>query len=231
MTTVVMLPGMDGSGTLFDDFIKELGAKTLVIAYPPHRPLGYEALAALVEEQLPRDDDVIVLGESFSGPIAILLASKQLPNLRAVVLICTFAKMRDRPGPALLRWLICRLPFWRMPVRLGAPALLGSGDTPALREKLLNAVRVVRSDVWRTRMGAILSVDVTPQLRNVRVPMLYLQASEDRIVPPRAASMLKQAHANVEIKVIPGPHALLQTQSKACALALRSFARKHDIAL
>ena len=231
MTTVVLLPGMDGSGTLFDDFIKALGARTKIIAYPPDQPLAYEALAAYVEARLPPDDDFIVLGESFSGPIAIRIAAQRSTRLRALVLVCTFAKMREKPGPAIFRWLLCRLPFWRMPARLGAPALLGDGDTAALRDKLLSAVSVVRPDVWRTRMHSILSVDVTTQLRSARVPILYLQANADRIVPARATAFVSEAQPSVEVVAIAGPHALLQTRAEACALALRSFADRHNIAL
>jgi hypothetical protein len=45
MTTLVLLPGMDGSGLLFSEFIKALDAKCEVIAYPPNDALGYEQLA------------------------------------------------------------------------------------------------------------------------------------------------------------------------------------------
>lgn len=231
MTTVVLLPGMDGSGILFDDFIVALGARTCVVAYPADRPLAYDALTEFVEERLPRDEDLILLGESFSGPVAMFLASRPLPRVRAVILVCTFAKMRDRPGPAFLRWLICRLPFWRMPVRLAAPALLGQAHSLLLRDKLLSAVRPVRAEVWRTRLAAILEVDATSHLQKVRVPILYLQAAQDRIVPARAAQIIQRAHANVEICVIDGPHALLQTRATHCALALRSFAERHGLAL
>ena len=42
--TLVLLPGMDGSGALFADFIAALGdgIAPLVLSYPPDRPLGYQ---------------------------------------------------------------------------------------------------------------------------------------------------------------------------------------------
>ena len=231
MTAVVLLPGMDGSGTLFDDFITALGARSIVIAYPPDQTLNYEALTEFVARRLPSDEDFIVLGESFSGPIAIQVAAKNPSGLRAIVLVCTFAKMRDKPGPRIIRWLICRLPFWRMPVRWGARALLGRGDTQALRDKLLRAVRAVRPEVWRTRMASILTVDVTQQLRETSLPVLYLQASDDRVVPKRASALIAQAQPRTRFAVIEGPHALLQTQPVACANAVLSFATEHSITL
>src|SRR5688572_6495247 len=122
MTIVVLLPGMDGSGSLFDDFIAALGTRTITIAYPPDRPLNYEQLERFVESSLP-GEPYILLGESFSGPIAIRLASRCLPNLQAVVLVCTFATLPGRRAPVWFRKFAALIPFWRVPVRFGAPAL------------------------------------------------------------------------------------------------------------
>ncbi len=46
--TLVLLPGMDGSGALFADFIAALGdaVAPVVVSYPPDLPLDYAALAA-----------------------------------------------------------------------------------------------------------------------------------------------------------------------------------------
>ena len=51
--TLVLLPGLDGTGKLFTRFLDALKASnddvdTRVIAYPTDRPLGYEALEARV---------------------------------------------------------------------------------------------------------------------------------------------------------------------------------------
>lgn len=44
MTTIVLLPGMDGSGALFSDFTSTIAAKTVVVSYPHDLPLHYEEL-------------------------------------------------------------------------------------------------------------------------------------------------------------------------------------------
>jgi pimeloyl-ACP methyl ester carboxylesterase len=222
---------MDGTGSMFDDFIAALGTPTITIAYPPDRPLSYEELETFVENALPRGEPYILLGESFSGPIAIRLASRCLQNLQALVLVCTFASLPGRRAPVWLQKLASAIPFWRVPVGIGAPALLGDDHSPELRTKLLTAVERVLPVVWRARLAAILNVDVTAQLGMIRVPVLYLQAKGDRVVPAAAAAGICNRTARAQLVVIPGPHALLQCKPSECAAALKLFARDAGIAL
>jgi pimeloyl-[acyl-carrier protein] methyl ester esterase len=231
MTVVVLLPGMDGSGTLFGDFQSALGSRTIVVSYPPERALSYEQLESFVEKALPPDEPYILLGESFSGPIAIRLASKHLPGLRAVVLVCTFAKLlRNRP-PRFIRALLTLLPFWRLPVSVGSAALLGRFDSPAIQSKLAAAIKDVAPAVWRIRLRSVLEVDVTSQLQRIQIPILYLRASEDRVVPAAASALVARINAGVKVVAIDGPHALLQTNPNACVLAIKELAQQVGITL
>jgi len=98
LTRLVLLPGMDGSGFFFRDFIAALrpAVEPTVMRYPVDRGLGYLELEALVRDALPCDEPFVLVGESFSGPIAIALASSYPPGLIAVVLVCTFARSPAR---------------------------------------------------------------------------------------------------------------------------------------
>ena len=65
MVAGVLLPGMDGSGALFDEFVSELQSKSIVISYPD-QPFGYEELEQHVRSRLPIDEPFMLLAESFS---------------------------------------------------------------------------------------------------------------------------------------------------------------------
>jgi hypothetical protein len=54
---LVLLPGMDGTGVLFAPFIAALGPgyRVIVVTYPTHEPLGYEALLPIARAVLPED--------------------------------------------------------------------------------------------------------------------------------------------------------------------------------
>lgn len=231
MTAVVLLPGMDGSGTLFGDFESALGSKTIVVSYPPERALNYEQLEPLLESALPSDEPYILLGESFSGPIAIRLASKHPTGLRAVVLVSTFAKLRRIRTPRFFHAVLALFPFWRLPVSFGSFALRGRFDSAAVQSKLSAAIKRVAPAVWRIRLRSVLDVDVTSQLQQIQVPILYLRASEDRVVPAAASELISRTNARAKVVVIEGPHALLQTNPDACVSAIKMFAQNAGIAL
>ncbi|WP_222432862.1 alpha/beta fold hydrolase [Caenimonas sedimenti] len=112
--TLVLLPGMDGTGELFAPFIAAYGGATQVVRYPPTAVLNYAGLEEVARSALPRGEPFVLLGESFSGPIAISLAASRPPNLLGVILCCTFAR-NPRPflGPfrSLLPMLLASRPF------------------------------------------------------------------------------------------------------------------------
>lgn len=65
--TLVLLPGMDGTGELFANLLAELSKniKTVVVRYPTSTVLNYEELTALADLQIPKETPYVLLGESF----------------------------------------------------------------------------------------------------------------------------------------------------------------------
>jgi pimeloyl-ACP methyl ester carboxylesterase len=179
---------MDGSGLFFDEFVSKLEGRSIVVSYPPAQPLGYERLGQHVRSRLPSDEPFVLLAESFSGPLAIALAANPPPQLKALVLVCTFARL---PVPSLVSRLARRfvglLPLWRAPTSLAARMLLGRFRSEAKESLLRRAIGTVTPEVWKARLKAVLSADETSSLCRIGVPVLYLRASEDRVVfhPPR----------------------------------------------
>lgn len=224
MTTLVLLPGMDGTGTLFGPLIKAL-PNTLpfkVVAYPPDVPAGYDALRDFAEAALPVDDQVILLGESFSGPIAISLAAKHPNRIKGVILCCTFARS-PRPSLSALEFLVAMAPIKQLPIVFASAALLGRHATPELRTALRGALAMVPAAVIRERLKAVMSVDVSADLAKVSAPILYLRATEDRLVPKHASDIIKRLQPSTNIVEIVGPHCLLQAAPVICAEAIQEF--------
>jgi pimeloyl-ACP methyl ester carboxylesterase len=91
---LVLLPGMDGTGLMFGPFLAVLeGLEAQVLRYPPELT-AYADCVAYARARLPLGRPYLLLGESFSGPVAIALAAEQPEGLAGLVLCCTFA-----PGP------------------------------------------------------------------------------------------------------------------------------------
>ena len=82
-TAIVLLPGLDGTGTLFRPLLAHLPSplRPIVVAYPGNEKLGYDALRQRVMAALPTEEPFVILGESFSGPLALMAAAICLRRL------------------------------------------------------------------------------------------------------------------------------------------------------
>ncbi len=201
---------MDGTGIMFAEFSSCLGERIrpIVVSYPD-QPLGYGELEAFVRTVLPKDEPFVLLGESFSGPVAISLAASKPPGLIGLVLCCTFAR---NPVPLLLplNRIIHLLPLPTRFSSLGAPWMFGQWSTFNLKATLRHALARVSVSTLRARLRAVLEVDVSERMREVGVPVLYLQASMDRIIPKSALRHLRSLSPHARVVALDGPHLLLQ---------------------
>ncbi len=224
MVGLVLLPGMDGTAEPRAEFVAALGAtiEHQVVSYPADPALGYAELETLARAALPVDRPYVLLGESFSGPIAISIAASCPPQLVGLVLCATFARS---PHPVLgsLRWLLPVVPFELAPVRLVSAFLLGRFASAHLRDALEATLAEVSMATLKARTDAVLRIDVRPALSKIRVPVLYLRATQDRLVPRRCADAIAEAAAQARIIDIEAPHTMLQIAPAAAAAAVRAF--------
>jgi pimeloyl-ACP methyl ester carboxylesterase len=221
---LILLPGLDGTGILFRRFFEAIGARvdTQIVAYPADQSLGYADLETLVREALPRDRPYAVLGESFSGPIAIRLGAKPPAGLVGLILCVTFAKnpypLFGWAGPWASSFPVTALPGW-----LRAAFMWGAMATEQARDESELAIAMVGQPVLQHRIAAVLKVDETDSLARVRVPTLVLQASDDHVVPRSATEHIMDTLPTAELVEIQGPHMLLQIRAAECAAAVTRF--------
>lgn len=225
-TTLVLLPGLDGTGDLFEGFVNALdGTPSRVISYPVDRTMDYAQHESFVRAKLPADEGYVLLAESFSGPIGIAIAASRPTRLKGLILCVSFAA---NPLPLFSPFsrLIAALPAIRMPPALAAPWLYGDRATPELRRAHAAAMARVSPRVLAARAAAILSVDQRPRLAHIDVPMLYLRATADRLVSKSAAREILDARPGTQLTEFDAPHFLLQTEPEACATATRQFLQR-----
>lgn len=223
MTHLVLLPGMDGTGLLFSQFAAALGGSVnpVIIDYPPTQALDYTQLETYVRERLPTDTPFVLLGESFSGTVAISIAANPPRNLTGLILCCSFAR-NPRPSVAVLKPVTRWLPGLRS-ATLASPLLLGAWSTPDLRKQLASALALVSPNTLRARLRAIFDVDTTDALRHVRIPILYLQVTHDRAVSGKASRLVASLAPQTRIASVTGPHMLLQAAQAAAAAIVTKF--------
>lgn len=225
MPAIVLLPGMDGTGDLFDSFCAALGDafEVTVVRYPADGRLGYDQLEAIARRSLPSSGKFFILGESFSGPIAVAIAASRPKGLAGVILCCSFVRT-PRPALAPLRGLASRLPLKLAPERMLSYFLLGNHATPMLRSRLGFAMAQVATPALQSRLHAVATVDVTEKLKALSVPLLYLRATHDRLVSPASGDYIAGIHPGIQIASIDAPHFLLQCAPAEAARIVTEFA-------
>lgn len=223
--TLMLLPGMHGSGLLFTPFTRELPdfIKPAVVTYPPDRPLDYEGHLKIVMAALPDNEPFVLLGESFSGPLALMAAARNPRGLRGVILCSTFVRY-PLALPAALAGALLSLGLFRLlSPRLLVRILLKTGTSDEIKNLFFRAVSCVQPAVLTARARAVLDLDVTVQLRECAVPILVIQARNDRIVSRKSYGQLRSLRPDAETVVIDGPHLILQCAATEASREIRRF--------
>lgn len=232
MLTIVLLPGMDGTGDLFAPFVEALGGEfnVQVVRYPTMGSLGYEELETIARSSLPSKGSFVVLGESFSGPIAVSIAASQPPGLVGLIMCSTFVR-NPRPTFRALSSLVNLLPVTLMPITVLNYLLLGRYSTTTLRSALASAISQVSASALQARVKAVLSNDVSVKFKTLKIPVLYLLAKYDRVVPPNAVEHMVRTLPITQVVPVAAPHFLLQAAPGAAANFVGAFMRKVQASL
>jgi pimeloyl-ACP methyl ester carboxylesterase len=223
----LLIPGFGGTGRLFEPLIAG-GA----FASPPRvhaYPAGAATVADIVDSILARPrrwERTVIIAESLGGVIAAELCAR-LPAPPAAIVFC--AAFATAPRPVLLRlvrWLpvglIRRIGLSRAAIR----AACLSGGAAGLVGTTRTITSAFTGETWRQRLAMIESADIRASLARLarsRVPLCYLRARHDRLIPARISRAFCALLPGITHLDLPGPHFLLQTAPLACAVAIARF--------
>lgn len=225
--TIVVLPGLDGTGTLYQQLAQQLAPdyELQVIAYPLDQLWGYTELLDYIRPQLPQSP-YLLLAESFSGPLGIMLSAEKPHYLKALVLCCTFGR---NPLPAIkgLASAVDKLPWNELVHHWTALWLQGRYASPQLSALLGNALMMVPEQVIKHRAKQTLQVDVLAEFAALTLPLMYLQARQDRLIWAFNAKTLKQLQPDMQLVRLDAPHFLLQAIPDQAAWQLQLFIEEH----
>jgi pimeloyl-ACP methyl ester carboxylesterase len=91
---------------------------------------------------------------------------------------------------------------------------------------LQSSLQAVKPAVLRSRAASALRVDVSSRLKAITTPVLYLRASDDRLLSRAAGVRILGAILHAEAADVVGPHLLLQAFPEACAEIVARFASR-----
>lgn len=218
---IVVFPGLDGTGQLLHDFADALSAdhRVEVLSYPVDLT-SYGEIAEWLASQ-PFDGEFAIVGESFSGPLAIDIAATKPDGLKAAVFVATFANA-PRHVPKLLIKLMKIAPVPPLALAwLSLPFVMGRAGTAELRSAYLRVLRGIPRQTILGRIEAVLTANTDGSLPKIAVPCAYMRANRDRLVP-RSASDVLVSTCDVVLPV-DAPHFLLQTRPAEAARLVTDF--------
>ena len=211
VSSLVLLPGLDGSGDQFAPLVAffrdELSS--IVVRYPNSGAVDFPAHELAARSALPTDRPYVLLGESFSGSMAIRIAATAPAGLVGLILCASFARF-PRPALRFLRPLGGLVSAPMLPAWLIASLVLGGSSRFPLQSLLARTMRGVSAKALRSRVLSVFDVDARQDLALVKIPILYLRATRDRLVPASAAMEVADIARQTSIVDIDAPHFLLQ---------------------
>src|SRR5262245_46818465 len=222
-----LLPGIDGTEVLFGPLVAALPRWVVprVVTYPTSGGNGYADLLPLVERSAAGASEFCVLGWSFSGPLALMLAARLPDRVRGVILCSSFVRA-PLPVAGWLRIATVAPTVWLVRMARRAPARVFGPRSLALAEAQAMTWSRVSSRVIAERARAILTLDVREMLGRCPAPLLYLAATRDRIVPRRNAEEIARERPGVRIAAIDGGHLALFTNAGAAVQTIADFMRE-----
>jgi pimeloyl-ACP methyl ester carboxylesterase len=222
---IVFLPGLHGSAALYGPFFAQIPARyrPVLIEYPQDQPLKYDELFEMIMHRTSEIPRMIVIAESFSGPLGVRLADVAPDRVVALVLSVTFVRC---PLP---RWFVRFSQFMAgitRPPRFQVRLQLTGWDAPReLVDEMQSASAEADKPVMAARIAAVAEMDVTQTLARTRTPLLYLQAEFDRLIPARNAALIQQIRPDTKLVKLPTPHLLLRVAPREAWQAIEQFLR------
>lgn len=196
------------------------GHPVTVLSLPKEGPQDYDTLVAILGSQLP-EGPLVLVGESFSGPIAMKLALRERGRIEALVIVGGFCAS---PAPSGLALLPLR-PLFMLPppAMLLRKYLVGEDASDEKVHALTEAIHGIPAATLSERAQVILTLkeDDCPSFETL--PILLIQAHHDALLAWDVQSRLERHFPEAEAVWIESPHLLLFMNPDACRAAVVDF--------
>jgi 3-oxoadipate enol-lactonase len=216
-----------GSGCTGDVFAAQLAAfpdgyaTTLPGHAKPGAPATIGDFADAVAAELAANnyDEAIVCGSSMGGAIALELAVRAGPRVKAIVLLGSGSRLRV--APALFESLEGDFPAG---ARALAPLFFADPTPERIEATVAMMLRVGQAQTVRD-FRACDAFDLTDRLGDVRIPILALTGESDRLTPPKYAQLVADRVPGGLARILPGAgHLAMVEKPEETNAALREFA-------
>jgi len=226
---LVLLPGLDGTGELFADFVAALPSwiESTVVSFPSDEFLSYSELQSVVAAIFPQTESFFLLAESFSTPLAITVVAHAPRNLLGAILVAGFS--RDPARSRLLAKLASHPAFFKIPTPSAMLRffLAGWDADRAFIRNIQRVIRQVRPEVLSGRVREVLNCDVRADLPRIKVPLLCIRAENENLLRRECGNEILSGNRNATLENVSSPHMILQRAPERSVELVAGFIRQH----
>ncbi len=217
---LVLVPGLDGTGDLFKPFLKVLPKElnTLTIRYPKDKVLTFEEIVEVVNKQIPKNQSIIILAESFAGPVVLNLMKNYKIDVEKIIFCTTFSISPRKKLLTLLKVIPLNLLL-----HLSIPNVIlkyfcvGKDASKELVDLVKEVIKIVKPEVLASRLRMLVDIDERNSLSGLsNIDCFYIQASEDKLIPNECIDDFVDNIPTLKVKVINGSHFIIQAKPDEC---------------
>lgn len=217
---VVLVPGLDGTGSLFYRQTARLARAYRVATYALRDDANrwdvlHDDLARVIDAAAPVDRRAIVIGESFGGALALSFALADPARVSALVVLNSFPYYKPQRRLRLAIRGLQMVPWRAMQLsrRLTAFRLHSPHTDRREFERFMDLTAAASRDGYITRLELLRHYDVRHRLSELRPDTLFLASDLDRLVPAVAHARYMAARVSgAQVRVLTG-------QGHICLLA------------
>ena len=220
---IILLPGLDGTGSLFDELIKNLDEdnEVEVISY---EDISGEIFIDQAKEIAMRvtDMDVLLVGESYSGRVAYELNQLLGSRVRAIVFIASFIS-----SPSFLSKFAVLLPVALLKQNFLSTYLLkvfgfNGKASQKQTDSVFNSLRMANRPKLKARLKNIAAL--SNPANTIDCHVTYIRPTRDLLVGKRSVNNLESICSRFHITSVSGGHFIAQSAPVACAKVISNAA-------
>ena len=220
---IILLPGLDGTGSLFNDLLNNLGEdnEVEVISYDHISGLSFIEQAKEIAVKI-TDVNVLLVAESYSGRVAYELSQILDSRVRAIVFIASFIS-----SPSFLSKFAVFLPVSMLKPNFLTAYLLSvlgfNGQaTKKQIDRLFNSLKIANRSKLKARLKNIAALSSPANV--IDCPVTYIRPNRDFLVSSAAVSRLRSLCTNFNVISVSGGHFIAQSAPADCAKAISNAA-------
>ena len=228
---LLLLPGLDGTDIFFGPLLEELrdrvppSCEVRVWPLPSRGAQDYATLLEALRRELADVTACCLLGWSFSGPLALMLAAAEPHRVRGVILAASFLRA-PQPKLRYMVWAVRGPVVWCWRVLRRVPLWLLRPRRDALRQAKDRTWREVRPGLLAERLREVARVDARAELQALRardLPLMYIASAQDGVVPRSALEQILAEYPGLWVETIPGTHQSLYNHAREAVGPIAGF--------